>query len=499
MLGYWDKKDTKKVSQKYTRSDVRERRANVKVVDSGKEVGKTTVVKKINDKSGFWTEKDNGERSSVRLKKENFASTSSEVPPSSLEINQLKKDVNDLVEEVKKLPHIICRLKALEEDNVYTKEILALITKALKVKVEESSEEVEEVEGTQEVEEVEETQEEQQVEETQEVEKVEETQEVEEVEGTQENQEVEGTQKPQQVGEVVEVQEDQKIEETPIYFSTTPLGIIRMKNPNDPIYPFGKRIVTKYNDEECSFTFNIGKEEFYAYGEFGKDSDSYCIVKINEFTNTDGKHISKNNLRFPIRLKFIDNSDSIVSEIEDSISQDDEKENNVPVHNIYELGDTVSEDSSDEVKSTEPTELDEQEEVEPIEPDEQEEVEPEPIEPDEQEEVEPEPIEQEESEEPTEPTEPDEPEVEPTEPDEPETPTEQEEPTEPEEEPDEPEEEPDEPEEEPDEPTEQEEPTEPTEPDEDPEPTEPDEELQAEETFRSLPKFNKLPPLKLNK
>ena len=73
MLSFWDAKDPRK--DKYRnpkKGEILEKRTKVTVTDSDKEIGRTTVVKKSHDKSGFWTEKETDNKSTLRLKRENF-------------------------------------------------------------------------------------------------------------------------------------------------------------------------------------------------------------------------------------------------------------------------------------------------------------------------------------------------------------------------------------------------------------------------------------------
>jgi hypothetical protein len=181
MFGFWEKRDDKKSpyskpseshrkesdrserSDKPTRpsskphhihnkkSEVTARRTNVHISESGKEIGKTTVIKKANNPSGFWTEKEEGNKSTLRLKKENFKTKeeskedepvdpkeiSDNLDTLSLTVDKINDEVDGISKKLSSIDHIIVRLNVLEEQfqqhqKQYQKdnlELLAIINK----------------------------------------------------------------------------------------------------------------------------------------------------------------------------------------------------------------------------------------------------------------------------------------------------------------------------------------------------------------------------------
>ena len=86
MFSFWDDKkdDRYKRPPRHSQSRVNpvEKRAHVSVRESGRKIGETTVVKRRHEKSGFWTEKQDDGKSTLRMKRENFAIKESEEPES---------------------------------------------------------------------------------------------------------------------------------------------------------------------------------------------------------------------------------------------------------------------------------------------------------------------------------------------------------------------------------------------------------------------------------
>ena len=179
MFGFWDKRDDRKNpyvrpndSRKETsskpfsrpsshkKSEVSERRTKVHVSEAGKELGKTTMVKKLHDSSGFWTEKEEGNKSTLRLKKENFKTREEEeheggqrhegyahgYAHESIDIKEISENVdnlssgldklNDEVDiislKVQNIDHLIVRLNLLEEQQKQILEKLELISKGFR-------------------------------------------------------------------------------------------------------------------------------------------------------------------------------------------------------------------------------------------------------------------------------------------------------------------------------------------------------------------------------
>ena len=186
MFGFWDKRDDRKnpyvrpndtrketsrqletSSSKHSRplsnkkSEVSERRTKVHVSEAGKEIGKTTMVKKLHDSSGFWTEKEEGNKSTLRLKKENFKTREEEEEESqrnegngyahgythepidlkemsenvdnlSSGLDKLNDEVDTISLKVQNMDHLIVRLNLLEEQQKQILEKLEVISKGFR-------------------------------------------------------------------------------------------------------------------------------------------------------------------------------------------------------------------------------------------------------------------------------------------------------------------------------------------------------------------------------
>jgi hypothetical protein len=298
----------------YDVSKVKERKANVALYEDGKEIGRTTVIKKLNEKSGFWTEKNNGEKSSLRLKRENFQTqedgeSEEIVHEIYTEMMKLRTEVDKLNEnnEEKDLDHFTVRLNTLEEDfnayKKYNKEILTLITDALKIKTRELPEEVEEIPEEEVLEEVEE--------------------------------------------EVIEVLEEVEFKNS--------LRKINLNHWGEKLYPFGKRRI-KYDKDsnEVSFGFVIGNTDYYAYGSFSEDEKGYTFMSIEEITLGNGKNVSYRLLRFPIILEYIhdENESNVMKIVEEEVMKIVEENDEVVEENdeVVEENDEVVEENDEAIE-----------------------------------------------------------------------------------------------------------------------------------------------------
>ncbi|GAH01657.1 unnamed protein product [marine sediment metagenome] len=145
---FWDDKNKKPDKHKRpNRSEIKERKADVRITKSNKEIGRTTVVKKADTKSqywsetpknkfdtknGHWVEQKNGKKSAMGLKRENFVTEESD----ELDIELLKDNIDA---QGKKISHLVSLLSTQKEEfenyKKNTQEVLSLITDALKIKV----------------------------------------------------------------------------------------------------------------------------------------------------------------------------------------------------------------------------------------------------------------------------------------------------------------------------------------------------------------------------
>jgi len=141
---FWDDKNKKPDKHRRpNRSEIKERKADVRITKSNKEIGRTTVVKKADTKSqywsetpktknGHWVEQKNGKKSAMGLKRENFVTEESD----ELDIELLKDNIDA---QGKKISHLVSLLSTQKEEfenyKKNTQEVLSLITDALKIKV----------------------------------------------------------------------------------------------------------------------------------------------------------------------------------------------------------------------------------------------------------------------------------------------------------------------------------------------------------------------------
>ena len=133
MLSFWEDKKPSKY-ERPKRNEIKGKKANIRITDSKKEIGRTTVVKKNHDKSGYWTETDKGK---VGLKRENFRSK--DESDSETDLNDEIDTLRDTIDEQnQKRSHMVTRLNTQDEEfqkyKTNTQEILNLITGALKIK-----------------------------------------------------------------------------------------------------------------------------------------------------------------------------------------------------------------------------------------------------------------------------------------------------------------------------------------------------------------------------
>ena len=274
---FWDDKNRKPNKfERPKKTEIKERRANIRITQADKEIGRTTVVKKPHEKSeywrerpskksshkaGHWVEKKVGEKSTMGLQRENFVTQESD----ELDVEILR---DTLDEQEKKITHLITRLNTQEEEfekyKKKTQEVLNLITEALKVEV-----------------------------------------------------------KKQETSVDISVEKSSE-EEPPVhrrtYFQSDPiLREITLNFLHEVVYPFGKRTVNNYKKgEECSFSFKTRNDECYAYGHFSTDEKGYLTIEIDEFTKESGKEINKKDIRFPMTLHYIEESGSSESSESDS-------------------------------------------------------------------------------------------------------------------------------------------------------------------------------------
>ena len=303
---FWDDKNKKPDKHRRpNRSEIKERKADVRITKSNKEIGRTTVVKKADTKSqywsetpktknGHWVEQKNGKKSAMGLKRENFVTEESD----ELDIELLKDNIDA---QGKKISHLVSLLSTQKEEfenyKKNTQEVLSLITDALKIKVLEQNVKEETI--------------------------LEEDHHVKEE-------------------TILDEESDKEILKEEIinkpihkrsYFEPSPfLKVIELNFLNEIVYPFGNKIVTNYKkDEECSFNLKIGKDECYAYGYFGNDENGYLTIEIDEFTKENGEKYNMKNVRFPLILNYIEDLSS--SESSNS-SEEQEMEEDIVVEEM---------------------------------------------------------------------------------------------------------------------------------------------------------------------
>jgi len=335
---FWDDKNKKPDKHRRpNRSEIKERKADVRITKSNKEIGRTTVVKKADTKSqywsetpktknGHWVEQKNGKKSAMGLKRENFVTEESD----ELDIELLKDNIDA---QGKKISHLVSLLSTQKEEfenyKKNTQEVLSLITDALKIKVLEQNVKEETI------------------------------LEILDEESDKEILKEEIILDEESDKEILKEEIINKPIHKRSYFEPSPfLKVIELNFLNEIVYPFGNKIVTNYKkDEECSFNLKIGKDECYAYGYFGNDDNGYLTIEIDEFTKENGEKYNMKNVRFPLILNYIEDSSSsessnssdeevdevVVEEVEEQVVEEEEQE-------VGEIEEVVVEEVGEDVE-----------------------------------------------------------------------------------------------------------------------------------------------------
>lgn len=364
MFSFWDDKKDERYKRPPRPVQPVEKRAHLSVRESGREIGKTTVVKRRHEKSGFWTEKKDDGKSTLRMKRENFPD--SEEPESfdarefSENLERMAGTVDQLVDELEEQgktdKSIIIRLNNLEQEfskhKEYTQHVLTLITNALKIQSENNESDTEgaiqeNLSGEIDVPEPKAQEPETQETEAQEPDAPEEFQDLSLVEKVREltptdaipddtNPEdvisdVNPDVNPDVISDVisdvntptddVNTPTDDVIPGVipPTEENTFKLDTLILNTPKEKIYPFGK--ILKEDTivpigKELAFGFTNREKDCFAYGEFYQDKNDYPYIQIKEFTKEHGAKLNVRSIRFPIELNYI------INETEEKVTEE---------------------------------------------------------------------------------------------------------------------------------------------------------------------------------